>query len=322
MDFCAAIDFGSRQLSKDEERLRQGLNRQILEVIRSLPHAVQTRTFLALVHHLKLPLAPEVDFFTGFYPPTWTILHWISSTFNGKGALSEKDLRPYQAVHAIAMLLHLIDDHITDGDLPATHLALLFRSQSWMVMHRAIENLTADRKNDRHRAQGFIARYYSAVESSGEMDSLDAYCAQFKDAIGMGYIAPALLTSRLTASAQLVEAVQSAFGAFGCAWRLLDDLRDIPSDMARGVKSAVYVCLPEDLKRMWGPGKRGASGIEKQSRQTIQGALETKIVAPIVERLCRELDVAAAIADGIDIKGYAEELRTLAAPLRSPAGVR
>lgn len=315
-DISAKINFGRIRLSKDEKLFRLGLSRQILQVIKTLPHSAQTNTLLALVNHLKVPLKSDMDFFKGFYPPAWSILHWILISFDAKPSISDTNLRRYQRIHAIAMLLHLIDDHMADGDIPATHLTLLFRSQLWMAMHQALDGLAERRDTEVKSLHQFIDRYYGAIENSAEPDSLDSYCEQFKDQMGMGYIAPVHLTKRLTDSEHLAEGVQTALGAFGCAWRLLDDLHDIKVDMQSGETTAVFLCLPDDVKRLWVTSRHAKSDFRENVDLIIESIRDQNIKDIIIEHICRELDLAASAADAAGITGYAEELTTMAKPLR------
>lgn len=306
-DFFGQLDFGKIHLSEEQKVFYDGLNMAILDVIQSLPQTVQIDAMLLLTGHLKLPLIKDVDFFKGFYPPAWSLLYWVAAAFGNQGRLQGKAKHPYQLVHAIAMLLHLLDDHLIDGELPTTHLTLLVRSQMWMVLNQILDELTEGSADNSALVKNCIDAYYAGIESSKPIDSLDAYCEHFKLQMGFGYIAPVLLSTRMTADDHLVAMVRGAFGSFGCAWRLLDDLHDVAVDVQTNARSAVYVCLPEHIQRQWDDARAGL---------VYEAVVEEKIGERIVNRICEELRAASMLADASNIKGYARELRALAEPLR------
>ncbi|MCP3955248.1 MAG: hypothetical protein GY697_23965, partial [Desulfobacterales bacterium] len=130
------------------------------------------------------------------------------------------------------------------------------------------------------------------------------------------FIAPILMTKKMTADDHLEKSVRSAYGAFGTAWRLLDDLQDIPQDLRAGTKSAVYFCLPEESRSCWEKHCRSEVSGEKGSSKDIVACLrDNNVTAKIQCRICCELDAAATISDACKLTGYADELRCLLKPL-------
>lgn len=258
-----------------------------------------------------------MDFFSGFYPPVWSILYWLSISFAGDGFFSEEEMQNYYTVHASAMLLHLMDDHLTDGDMPVTHVTLLLRSQLWMVMNRSIADLTKEKNSDLKIINKYIDLYYAGIENSVRPNSLDRYCFIFKQQMGMGYIAPILMTRKMTVDDRLLKAVETLFGAFGTAWRLLDDLQDMVEDMATGAKSSIYICLPESIKQYWERNSGNISDKQKNTGLILNAILELEIIDQVLRRICHELEQAATIAETINIRGIANELYSLAIPLKN-----
>lgn len=315
-DLLGTLDFGEVCLSVDQKNFYDGLNTAILSVIQSLPQSVQIDALLALARHLEIPYEKKCDFFKGFYAPSWSILYWIAVSLGARAEFSLKDTYPYQAVHAIAMLLHLWDDHLNDGDLPASHLTILIRSQMWMMFKQTLDKLVHGSERDAIFVRRCLDRYYKSIENSNPMASLDAYCEQFKQQMSLGYIAPVLLSRRMTPDVDLVNRVRSALGSFGCAWRLLDDLHDVPCDIQSNTKSAVHVCLSDGAKRLW---NRWAPGqhLDNSRDNAITRAIEAEsIVERIAGRICAELDAGTTHAAAARLEGYADELQVLAAPLR------
>lgn len=312
---CAQLRFGQIPLSKDLAAFRLELSNEILCIVKSLPETAQTETLLMLTKHLMLSFEREMDFFKGFYPPAWSLLYWIPSSFATERGLPKKDIRKYQTLHAVAMLLHLLDDHLNDGDWPVSHLALLLRSQLWMAMKGVLIDLTAENMGDADIVRQHIETYYIGIVPCGPSDSLAAYCQQFKRQLGFGLLAPVLLTRRITGDIRMTAAVQSMFEAFGCAWRLLDDLQDITVDAAADNKSSVFHCLPDSMKEHWGCVQKDSEN-DRHFIALIDTILGEGILARIAGQICRELDRAADIADSVNLKGYARELAMLSSPLR------
>jgi hypothetical protein len=217
----------------------------------------------------------------------------------------------------MAMFLHAFDDHLTDGQLPVTHLALLMRSQSWMIMNRAFERLASGEEKGAAIVRDFINDYYSSIDTSDETESLDCYCALFRNQMATWMIVPILLARRICADEEYSRSIQAAYSSFGIAWRLLDDLQDIEQDMINGVHSSIYVCLNEDLRCCWDEDTEEKKDQNNDYVQTILSyVLEKKVIDTIMERACDELESAAAIADSCSMSGLAGEFRCLLKPLR------
>ncbi|MBL0716119.1 MAG: hypothetical protein JJV98_20735 [Desulfosarcina sp.] len=317
MHYCATIDFGKFTPSNREKAFYDQLNMEIMRIIKSLPASIQTGALLELIKHLKLPIERKIDFFKGFYPPAWSILYWLLVSFSGNSILSGDDLKNYNTVHASAMLLHLIDDHLTDKEMPVTHLAILLRSQLWMFMNQALKALTQGNDGDVKTVRQFIDDYYVSIGNAEKIDALDTYCDRFRKQMGMGFIAPVLMTKRMTADEQLIKVVKTVYGAFGIAWRLLDDLKDIPEDMRTNTKSSVYICLPEISKKYWNSHRRSSAIKNNEDTERIVDCLlSNKIIERITKRICGELDSAASLADAFRVQGFSNELLCMAESLR------
>jgi hypothetical protein len=220
--------------------------------------------------------------------------------------------------HTMAMFLHAFDDHLTDGQLPVTHLALLMRSQSWMVMNLAFKRLAKGVEKGAATVCDFIEDYYSTIGKSDETESLDSYCKFFRKQMATWLIVPILLARRMRSNEEFARSVQAAYSSFGIAWRLLDDLQDIEKDMMKGVHSSIYVCLNEDLRGWWDEDPQAKKNQNNDYVQTILNyVLEKRVINTIKERACGELESAASIADSCSMPGLAGEFRCLLRPLRT-----
>ena len=117
-------------------------------------------------------------------------------------------------------------------------------------------------------------------------------------------IVPALLTKTVSPETEFTQAVQNAYCSFGIAWRLLDDINDIEKDMTKGTHSAVYLCLPENIRSCWGSnGEKQTASRPGNSQVVLECVLENGVVATLRERICRELESAAFIAEAHGLDG-------------------
>jgi hypothetical protein len=312
---CSSADFGAVCLADGERKFASDLNGEIVLLCKSLPESTQTDALLFLMQYTGTSIGDESGFLRYYYPPTWSILYWLVQSGPNRERLKEENIRHAKTAHAMAMLLHPLDDHLKDGQLPVTHLNLLLRSQAWLGMNRSAEKLAAGIENGEALIGGYIDDYYSGMRSHRETASLDSYCAQFRKQMAIGLISPVLIMRRMTTDASFHRAVETAYGSFGIAWRLLDDIKDIETDRMQGNHSAVYVCLPEDLRKGW--DENGGAGVDESSgyRELLVDHLRVnRVIDSLVDRIRNELEKAASFMDAYDMKGLAAEFRCLLNP--------
>jgi hypothetical protein len=318
---CSVFEFGAVSLSEEETKFSTDMNSEIVLLCKSLPESTQTDALLFLMQYTGTSIGDESGFLRYYYAPTWSILYWLVQSGPNRERLNEEDIRRAKTAHAMAMLLHPLDDHLKDGQLPVTHLALLLRSQAWMGMNRSAERLANGVEGGESLIQGFIDDYYSGIRSHEDPASLDGYCDLFRKQMAIGLITPALITRRMTTDASFHRAVETAYGSFGIAWRLLDDIKDIETDLMQGNHSAVYVCLPEDLRKGWDEDA-GTRGDESSGYQEllVDHLRVNRVIDSLVDRICNELEGAASIVDTCDMKGLADEFRCLQNPVKHRQG--
>lgn len=310
---CSRVDFGTINLSKGEKNFCSELNDEIHSLCKSLPPSTQTQALLLLMKYFKNSLGGEFSFFMNYYAPAWSIIYWLIQPRPGCSGLSPKDIANAKTAHSMALLLHPLDDHLCDGQLPVTHLNLLMRSQAWMMMNSSMRSLAENLVDGNQIVEGFIDDYYSGINSTEDISSLDGYVDLFRKQMATGFVVPVLLSKKITTDRQFAAAIQSVYGSFGIAWRLLDDVNDIKIDVIQGNKSAVYTCLPDSLRKCWGKDSN-----EKSSGDTgsiLNYVVESGIAEKIVDRIRIELESGAATAEGYHLTNLADELRCLAKPL-------
>jgi hypothetical protein len=318
LTFCSRINFGTVNLSDDEKNFCSEWNNEIISLCKSLPESTQTDALLFFMRYSGISFSEELNFFRTYYIPTWSIIYWLlQSGLNGKG-LDQTDIRNAKTAHSMAMFLHALDDHLKDSEMPVTHLALLLRSQSWMIMSNALNSLADGVDGGEEIVRGFIDDYYSSIRASEEIQSIDSYCDLFRKQMATGYVVPVLMIKKMTANKEFTSAIQTAYGSFGIAWRLLDDIKDIKTDMMKGVHSSVYTCLPEDIKNYW--NKNSEEKTDENSgcdKVILDYVLENSVIERIKERICIELELAASIADRYNMTGLADEFRCMLRPMKN-----
>jgi hypothetical protein len=317
--YCENIDFGKGELSKRESIFYRRFSNEILSLCRSLPESVRTESIFFLTEYFGVNLRDGLDFFSHYYPPSWSILYWLSRGYPlAAKRLKERDVTSAVTAQSMAMFLHSLDDHLADRQVSVSPLILLLRSQARTIMNRAFGNLAEGVPAGERTIRGFMNDYDSSIRDSKGPKSLDGYCVLFRKQMAMGMITPILLSMKMTAISNFTRDLEIAYGSFGIAWRLLDDIRDIRSDIQERSHSAIYLCLPEDLRIQWNHNTfRNRTSARDSTHAILTHILEHSLIDEIRERICAELETAASIVEAHDLTGLAREFRSLAHPLRN-----
>jgi len=301
-----------------ESTFYRRVSNEILSLCRSLPESLQTDSMLFLMQYSRLDLGDELDFFANYYPPAWSILYWLSRDppLHGK-RLKSGDVSTAITAQSMAMFLHSLDDHLTDNQISVSPLTLLLRSQAWTIMNRAFLNLVEGLRAGERTVCRFMDDYYSSMPDSNGLKSLDNYCDLFRKQMALSMVVPILLSIKVNGKSCFTRDVEMAYGSFGIAWRLLDDIRDISRDMEKGAHSAIYLCLPQKVKTHWNNHKSKNRAAVKNSLITVLNHIqEYRLIEKIKERICAELETAASLVEAHDLTGLAREFLCLAHPLR------
>jgi hypothetical protein len=307
------IRFGRVTLTPALEAFRHAMNGEMMALLRSLPPAVHADAVVFFMAHFRTPFFPEFNYFRNYPAPAWSIVHWMAPEGLSRGRRRSEMCRQSRRAHAMALFLHPLDDHLHDGQLPATHLHLLLRSQAWLRMRTALDRMAADVPGGTAIVDRLVDAYYAAIATRPEAETLDGYCAHFRRQMATWMIVPTLLAAKTAAGDAACGDLQDAYGAFGTAWRLLDDLQDMDADWAGGSRSAVYYALPADDRQWWGPKPEEDTAAR---REKIQAAIAGEgIAATLRRRIDRELASAAAMLEALHMRELAQEMRCLAAPL-------
>lgn len=306
---CSELNFGVVELSGEQEEFFRKFHREIASLCDSLPESTRVDALLFLVEYLGMQFDGEFNFFKNYHASAWSIIFWLTRYGDDDGALSQEDIRNAIKAHSMALLLHPLDDHLNDGQLDATHLNILIRSQAWMNMNTALNRFADGVDRGREIIDGFLDDYYSSIDDSGDIETLDYYCDLFRKQMATWLTTPVLIAKKIAADEDFARDIRNAYGSFGVAWRLLDDIKDLETDMMEGEHSSIYLCLPGKIRRMWNRDaaeKRGGL-----SDAILDHILRHDVVDRIEERMRKELDTAARIAEGRNMIGLSEEFRRL-----------
>jgi len=219
---CSAINFGMIEISREEKEFYNGLNNEIILLCKALPETAQTDALLFLMDYSKISFDKDLDFFKRYPVPTWSVIYWLIHRCHDAGGPGQIDIRNAKTAHSMAMFLHSLDDHLNDHELPASHVALLLRSQSWMIMNHALGTLADRVDGGQEIVRSFIDDYYSGICGSAKTESLESYCGLFKKLMATGLIVPALMTREITSDLGFTDAVLTAYVSFGIAWKQLN----------------------------------------------------------------------------------------------------
>lgn len=244
-DDAARLTFGEIRLLPEQQRCLRRLNQRIPALCNRMPSSVQTRTALWMQRRLaKSRLGVLANFYDLYYPPAWTVIYWLTPP--------PRELAPPLTtaldVQAAAMLLHLLDDHLVDGEFPLNNLALHLRTQAWMSFHEAASQLAASVDGGAAVAVEFLDAYFATIDEPPDSPNLAEYERLFRGQMATWLVAP-LLTARLVGHDE--HQVRGMFESFGLAWRLFDDLRDCAADARAGTRSGLYHLLLPEGQTAW-----------------------------------------------------------------------
>ncbi len=313
---CSEMNFGGVDQPEEQKAFSRKFHREITSLCASLPESTRSDALFFLMKYLGVRFDQGFTFFKHYFSPAWSIIYWIVQSGSGGGKISHEDIRRAITAHSMALLLHPLDDHLNDGQLRATHLNLLIRSQAWMAMVGALDHLADGVSGGRQMVERCLNDYYSGVGHGEEIETLDGYCDLFRKQMATWLAAPALLTRKISGADEFTRDIRNAYGSFGVAWRLLDDIKDLKTDMKEGARSAVYILLPKELRRRWNRGVE-SEGVDPAD-VIPRYILNNGVLEKIMERMRHELASAARIAESRNMEGLAREFRSLSAPLDLP----
>jgi hypothetical protein len=238
------VRFGAVASGPDIGPLRRDLHRRLCDAVAGLPPPLWHEALATFDRYG----GAAGDFYTSFYVPIWSFLHWIPAA--SRSPLAAPVLDDGRSVQALGLFLHLWDDHLCDGQLPVNPLRLQVRTLAWQSFVAAAGRLR-DRIAPASRAvETHVETYLSAIHGEAESADLDAYCARFERQIAIWTLAPRLL-GEAAGGAPAASVLVDVITRFALAWRLIDDIQDVDRDLLAGVRSAVWHRLDAGGRAAW-----------------------------------------------------------------------
>jgi hypothetical protein len=311
---CAAINFGKVNLNPAQTQALSRMNQQIVELCRSLPIPLRDSGILAIQQHFTgFQLTNLMSFFTKFYAPSWSLIYWMQQAHP---TLSEAELEQAICAQGIAYFLHMLDDHISDGQIPISHLLLQLRTHAWTRFMGIAQQLAAPLPEGETLIQTTLDRYFSGIHNPPAVAGSEAYADLFRQQLSTTLVIPLLVAHRTGCP---IAPLQAAYEEFGIAWRLLDDLRDCAEDSFAGQKSGIYHLLTPEYQALWsqcqGQDATTECWLILQDYLHQSGVLQT-----LIEQTIDHLDQAQIAALDCGLTNYAQEMIALSVPLTEAIG--
>ena len=237
------IGFGEVVAVPEVVQLRRDLNNILFAAVRTLPEPMaQTNAATLDVYSGR-----RGDFFSLFYVPVWSFLHWTMRDHSDVRA----DLRnAARTAHAMSLFLHLWDDHLYDGQLEIDLARLHLRTIAWERFVSSGRELCGLLGLPPQVVEDHAHEYLSSQSGSDTVGALESYLQRFSRQIAIWTLVPHALDQWL-GSTRHESSLQRLVELFACAWRLVDDVQDIHLDLVAGERSAVWHELDGYGRERW-----------------------------------------------------------------------
>ena len=278
------LNFGRIALTDRLNSLLNIMNGHVWSVCAALPRPIRDSAVLFLQKQYAgfHPDDARSFLLRYFHPPAWTILEHL----NRRRRLSDETLSIILKAQASAMVVHMLDDHIVDGQVRPSHLLLHLRTAYWSYFTENLNSFQTQLSIKQNVYGECVDAYLAGVHGSSTPLDGDQYRGEFLKQAATWLIAPLLL-----AEDEQRAAVKSIYEDFALAWRLLDDVRDAATDAATGDGTAVYFALDDDGRAEW---KRVAD--ESISGATVSGdKVNEEQESPRIMRILHEKGVLDAL---------------------------
>jgi hypothetical protein len=310
VSLCKTLDFGTIKLTQEKIELYHILNKELLNLCKLLPESMQSRAIQFLMDYSRISPGQPLDFFSRYYPPVWSVLYHIHMMKYRIPVPIHESLPIALQGQAYAMFLHSLDDHLNDGDIPASHLALLLRSSAWMRFNECITYFTEIIPESKVMAKNLINDYYSGMMIDNVQASLEQYCARFRKQVATGLIMPLCMSKLMGIDDPIVLHIQQSYESFGVAWRLLDDIHDIEEDIKNRLQTAIYCSMPQKYSNLW-----NIEDNKKRFEKIVSLLVKEGIIDNIIQKIYTEMKKAEILANKAGLAELAVEFSELNGPI-------
>lgn len=273
------------------------MNDSIIELIKTLPKSIQNDATLFCMEYAKISIGESPDFFRHYYTPVYSIIaHLLLSA-----KIDEALINNLASLHALILLLHSLDDHLHDGEIPASHTTVLIRSQAWHIRENIIESLNSQQSGILEKASELTDTYYSAISRLSGFSSLKSYISNFSKQAATVLIAPFAAACYARLNKDKIECMLNSLTHFLNAWRVLDDIHDAEEDCNAQNESAVSLLLNETSRNKWLSEDSPFHTLETDSQS---------VTPQLLEIVNSELKHAADYAFKAGLVQWAQEIKT------------
>ncbi|MET9834749.1 hypothetical protein ABZ078_36925 [Streptomyces sp. NPDC006385] len=309
----ASLNFGEVPLTAEHQALCRWLNGRIPALCARMPTPLRDTALLALQIGLCQGSARNVArFYDKYYAPAWTVIPCLAAGTTHRHVNGDRVLDALGA-QAAAMFLHLLDDHLADGDLPVDHLFLHLRTEAWNEFRACLARLSEDVPGSELIVEPLVERYFTHIHNPPEQEDLSSYEAVFRGQSATWLIAPLLTAALAGHGPERQVSLREMYEEFCLAWRALDDLRDCAADAAAGQPTAIFHLLPPRHRNGW-HGVHTDPGADHE-RTALLNALRAGGYVAGARLIRTHLSNATALADELQLPSLAEQYRLLARPL-------
>ncbi len=307
-----SLTFGEVPLATDHRPLKDWLDRRVPAFCGRMPAAVRDSALLAVQAHLtRYRVCHVAAFYDKYYPPAWTVIPFLAGS---RGGVNTGQMHDALSAQAAAMFLHLLDDHLTDGDIPVDNLFLQLRTEVWGEFRDALGRLAGLDQEANRTVDSLVDLYFSRIHRPPDRPDLTAYEEVFRGQSATSLIAPLLIAALAGYDTGQRRLIRSMYEEFCLAWRVLDDLRDAAEDAAADRVTAVFHLLPPEGRRIWHNVAMEPS--EGQWSDALLGVLRCTAYPAAAHAIHTHLTTAARAADELELHRLGGQYRALALPLK------
>jgi hypothetical protein len=293
------IDFGKPGPLPAIDALADRLNAEIMALTAGLPDPLCNEAAAVLNGY-----AAGRRFIDLFYRPVWSFLHWMPPPSDA--GLLEQACR----VQAMSLFLHLWDDHLSDGQLAPDLLRLHLRSLAWQRFRDGAEILRTHAHLPAQAFDSLVAGYLSAVHRPGLVDTLGAHAERMVAQVGIWRVVP-LLYGHVAAGPAGGAGLTRIVERFSVAWRLMDDVQDVASDICGTQQNAVALALDPAGQAAWAACAARSAGKPQPDQVTwpaVHDAIGRGALTRVLSHIAEVLDDAQETATTLNLGGLADEL--------------
>ena len=298
-DALTRIDFGVPAPDAEVDALGWRLAGRIGELITALPEPLRAEAAAVLTGYH----GSRAHFVSLFYRPAWSFLRWLPSAGPQVAEAAER-------AHALALFLHLWDDHLSDRQLDPDLIRLQLRGLAWERFSSAAQYLCAVSGVPRSQVDLLVDAYLVSTHRSGEVATLDEHAERMVQQVGIWRVVPRLYGQIVGGTAD-ADALSLIVERFSVAWRLVDDVQDAAVDVRSGQPNAVFYAMAAAGRAEWmdcGRRSRLQGQLDGESWLQLRRDHAAAALAVVITVANANLAAARQAADARGWFGLGEEL--------------